>query len=378
MDRRFSLKINHYDVLSTLDVSALVALAFYCPSWSRGIVMRELIKLIYFVTFSFIFFINSFARAEDFYKGKSINLLVGFSPGGGYDLTSRLLGRHIGKHIPGNPSVIVQNMTGAGGFTAVMYLYNNATRDGTVIGMPPRNFPIAPFANDQLRYNGKGFQAIGSTTSEVHVCAIWHAAGIKKISDLMTREITAGITSYYDDIGSLTLVVKKITGAKFKIVNGYPGGLDISIAMERGEVEAECGWSWGAIKTRAKNWLDQNKLDIVLQIGSEKSSELADVPSVIEFATSDLDRKALELLLSPGTFAWPFVTPPSVPLDRVQILRKAFDETMKDAAFLADARQSNLEINPMSGEAMQAKINYILDFEPSVIARAKELVKPPD
>jgi hypothetical protein len=323
-------------------------------------------------------FSNFSARAEDFYKGKSINLLVGFSPGGGYDLTARLLGRHLGKHIPGKPNIIVQNMTGAGGFTAVMYLYNTAARDGTAIGMPPRNFPIAPFANDQLRYDGKGFQAIGSTTSEVHVCAIWHAAGVKKFSDLMTREITAGITSYYDDIGSLTLVVKRITGANFRIVNGYPGGLDISVAMERGEVEAECGWSWGAIKTRAKSWLDQKKLDIVLQIGSEKSPELSNVPSVVEFAQTDLDKKALELLLSPGSFAWPFVTPPGVPLERVKTLRQAFDHTMKDEAFRADARQSNLEVNPMSGEAMQAKINYILNFEPSVIAHAKELVKPPE
>jgi tripartite-type tricarboxylate transporter receptor subunit TctC len=301
---------------------------------------------------------------------------VGFSPGGTYDLTARLLGRHLGNHIPGKPPIVVQTMTGAGGFTAVMYLYNSAARDGTVIGMPPRNFPIAPFANDQLRYDGHGFNVIGSTTTEVQVCAVWHAAAVTKLDDLLKREITAGITSYYDDIGSLTLVTKNITGAKLKIVNGYPGGNDISTAMEKGEVDAECGWSWGSLKTRARPWLEQKKVNIILQIGSRKASDLPDVPFIMDYAKNDLDRKALELLMAPDAFAWPFVTPPGVPAERVATLRKAFDEAMKDPALLAEAKQTNLEINPVGGAEIQEKIKKILDFEPAVIARAKELVRP--
>ena len=180
-----------------------------------------------------------------------------------------------------------------------------------------------------------------------------------------------------DDVGSLSLVTKAITGAKLKLVSGYPGGNDIQTSMEKGEVDAEFGWSWGAIKATKKNWLDQKKLDIVLQIGTAKSAELPNVPSIMDYAKNPLDRNALELLLAPDAFAWPFVVPPGVPADRIALLRQAFDETMKDLSFVSDAKQLGLEINSMSGEAMQAKIEHILGFDASVISRAKELVKPP-
>jgi tripartite-type tricarboxylate transporter receptor subunit TctC len=317
------------------------------------------------------------ASAQDFYKGKTLTIIVGFSPGGTYDVTARVLARHIGDHIPGKPSVVVQTMTGAGGSESVMHLYNNAVRDGTVIGMPPRNYPIAPFSNDQLRYDGSRFIALGSTTTEVQVGAVWHAAGVSKFDDLMKREISAGITSYTDDIGSQTQLTKVITGAKLKVVSGYPGGNDISAAMEKGEVDSEFGWSWGSIKTRAKQWLDEKKINIVFQIGAEKAPDLPDVPFIMDYAKNDLDRHALELLMAPDAFAWPFVAPPGVPADRVTLLRRAFDETMKDPSFLADAKKVSLEVNPISGEAIQARIEHILGFDSSVIARAKELVKPP-
>lgn len=317
------------------------------------------------------------ASAQDFYKGKTVSIIVGFSPGGLYDLTARVLARHLGDHIPGKPAVIVQTMTGAGGTTAVIYLDNNAVRDGTVIGMPPRNYPIVPFANASLHYDGRDLIPLGSISPEVQVGAVWHSVGVTKFSDLMTREITSGVTSFYDDIGSLSLVTKAITGAKLKLVSGYPGGNDIQSSMEKGEVDAEFGWSWGAIKATKKSWLDQKKIDIVLQIGTAKSPELPDVPSLIDYAKTDLDRHALELLLAPDAFAWPFVVPPGVPADRVALLRSAFDATMRDASFVSDAKRLYLEVNPMSGEAMQAKIERILGFDSSVISRAKVLVKPP-
>jgi hypothetical protein len=318
------------------------------------------------------------ASAQDFYKGKTISIIVGFSPGGLYDLTARVLARHLGDHIPGKPPVIVQTMTGAGGTSAVIYLYNNTVRDGTVIGMPPRNYPIAPFANATLHYNGRGLIPLGSISSEVQVGAVWHTVGVAKFDDLMTREISAGVTSYYDDIGSLSLVTKAITGAKLKLVSGYPGGNDIQSAMEKGEVDSEFGWSWGAVKATKKSWLDQKKLDIVLQIGPAKSPELPNVPFIMDYARNQRDRDALELLLSPDAFAWPFVTPPGVPADRIALLRAAFNETMKDPSFVSDARKLYLEVSPMTGEAMQAKIEHVLGFDTSVIARAKELVKPPN
>ena len=300
------------------------------------------------------------ASAQDFYKGKTLSLVVGFSPGGVYDLTARLLARHIGNHIPGKPSVIVQTMTGAGGTTAVIHLYNNAVRDGTVIGMPPRNYPIAPFANDQLRYDGRGLIPLGSTTTEVQVGAVWHEVGVTKFDDLMTRKIS----------GSLSLVAKFVTGAKLKIVSGYPGGNDVTAAMERREVDSEFGMSWGVLKTRLKNWLELKKVNVVLQFGSERSPELPDVPFIMDYAKNDLDRHALELLMPPDAFAWPFAAPPGVPADRIALLRQAFDATMKDPDFLNEAKQLRLQINPMNGEAIQAKIEHILGFDASVVARA--------
>jgi tripartite-type tricarboxylate transporter receptor subunit TctC len=317
------------------------------------------------------------ASAQDFYKGKTISIIVGFSPGGLYDLTARVLARHLGDHIPGKPTGIVQTMTGAGGTSAVIYLYNNAVRDGTVIGMPPRNYPVAPFANDSLHYDGRGLIPLGSISTEVQVGAVWRDVGVTKFDDLMKREITAGVTSYYDDVGSLSLVTKAVTGAKLKLVSGYPGGNDIQSSMEKGEVDAEFGWSWGAVKATKKNWLDQNKINIVLQIGTAKSPELPSVPSIMDYARNDLDRHALELLLAPDAFAWPFVVPPGVPADRIALLRAAFDETMKDPSFVSDAEHLYLQVNPMSGAAMQARIEHILGFDASVISRAKELVKPP-
>jgi len=317
------------------------------------------------------------AAAEDFYRGKTVNLLIGHEAGGEYDTDARLVARHIGNHIPGNPTVVPQNMSGASGMRVTNFVYNSAPRDGTTIGMPPRNYPIAPFANERLHYDGRGLIPLGSISTEVQVGAVWHAVGVTKFDDLMKREITAGVTSYYDDIGSLSLVTKAITGAKLKLVSGYPGGNDIQSAMEKGELDSEFGWSWGAIKATKKNWLDQKKLNIVLQIGTAKSPELPNVPSLIDYAKNPLDRNALELLLAPDAFAWPFVAPPGVPADRIALLRHAFDETMKDPNFVSDAKHLYLEPNPMSGAAMQDRIEHILGFDASVISRAKELVKPP-
>jgi tripartite-type tricarboxylate transporter receptor subunit TctC len=317
------------------------------------------------------------ASAEDFFSGKRLTIIVGFSPGGVYDLTARVLARHIGNHIPGKPSVIVQTMTGAGGISAVIHLCNNAVRDGTVIGMPPRSYPVAPLSNDKLRYEGRCLIPIGSTTTEVQVGAVWHQVGVTKLDDLMTREISAGVTSYYDDIGKSALITKSVIGAKLKFVSGYPSGNDITAAMEKGEVDSEFGLSWGAIKSRLTHWLDQKKINIILQFSSEKSPELPDVPFIMDYAKSDLDRRALEILMAPNAFAWPFVAPPGVPADRITLLRRAFDATMKDPSFLNDVKQARLELNPLSGEAMQAKVEQILGFDPSVIARAKEMIKPP-
>jgi tripartite-type tricarboxylate transporter receptor subunit TctC len=314
---------------------------------------------------------------EDFYRGKTVTVIVGVSPGGTYDATARLLARHMSAHMPGKPTMVVQNLLGAGGTSAVIHLYNTAVRDGTVIGMPPRNFPIAPYFNPQLKYDGRRFNALGSTTSEVAVAVVWHTVPVKKFEDVFTREISVGATGFLDDTGQLALVTKNLTGAKIRLVTGYPGGNDISAAMEKGEVDARFGWSWGSVKSRARNWLDDKLITILLQMGLKKAKDLPDTPFIMDYAKTERDKQAMELLLAPQGFAWPFVAPPDVPKERVAALRKAFDETMKDPAFVADAKKLDIEVDPMNGEEMQALINRVLSFDKPVIERAQELVKPP-
>jgi tripartite-type tricarboxylate transporter receptor subunit TctC len=314
---------------------------------------------------------------EDFYRGKTITLIVGFSPGGTYDATARLLAKDMPEHMPGKPAMVVQNLLGAGAINAVLHLYNSAPRDGTVIGMPPRGYATAPFFNDQLKYDARRFNALGSTTSEVAAAVTWHTVPVKRIEDAFTREITVGATAYFDDTGTLPLMTQHLTGAKIRLVTGYPGGNDITTAMEKGEVDARFGWSWGSVKSRARKWLDDKTINVILQMGVKKAPDLPDTPFIMDYAKTDRDKKAMELLMAPQAFAWPFVTPPEVPADRLAALRRAFDATMKDPSFIADAKKIDIEVDAMTGEAMQALIERVLSFDQAVIARAQELVKPP-
>ena len=314
---------------------------------------------------------------EDFYRGKTVTILVGFSTGGTYDATARLLARHMPQHMPGKPTMVVQNMTGAGGMSEVVHLYTNAVRDGTVIGMTPRAFAIAPFFNDQLHYDGRRFNALGSTSPEVAIAVTWYTSPVKKIDDAFTHEISVGATAYFDDTGTFPLMVTHLTPAKIRLVTGYPGGNDITAAMEKGELDARFAWSWGSIKSRARDWLDQKKINLILQMGAKPAPDLPDTPFIMNYVKNDRDRQAMELLMAPEAAAWPFAAPPDVPKERVTALRRAFDATMRDPAFITDAKKIDIEVEPMSGEEMQALINHVLSFDKSVVTRAQELVAPP-
>jgi tripartite-type tricarboxylate transporter receptor subunit TctC len=314
---------------------------------------------------------------EDFYRGKTVTLLVGFSTGGTYDATARLLARHMPGHMPGKPSMVVQNMTGAGGMSEVVHLYNSALRDGSVIGMPPRAFAIAPFFNDKLTYDARKFNALGSTSPEVAIAVTWHTVPVKRLDDAFTHEISVGATAYFDDTGTFPLMVQKLTGAKLRLVTGYPGGNDITAAMEKGEVDARFAWSWGSMKSRAHDWIDQKKINLILQMGVAKAPDLPNTPFIMDYVKTERDHNAMELLMAPEAAAWPFITPPDVPKERVAALRKAFDATMKDPAFVADAKKIDIEVEPMGAEQMEALINRVLSFDKSVVARAQDLVKPP-
>ena len=316
------------------------------------------------------------ARAQEdvFFAGKTITVLIGYAPGGTYDTIARLLARHMPEHIPGHPLMLPQNLPGSGGIKAILNLYSVAPRDGTMLAMLPRSYSIEPVFNpQQVKYDPAKFIPIGSTSKEVSVGVVWRARGVSSVDELQTREITTGATGPTDDTGRYPTLFKNLSGAKLKVIMGYPGGNEITMAMERGEVDARFGWSWGSLKSRAQAWLDEKKINILLQMALEKAPDLPNVPLITEFARTDLDRRALELLFTPETSAWPLVAPPDVPADRVETLRAAFDATMTDPAYIDDAKKLNIDVDPVRGVAIQQLVGRIGTFDRAVINRALAL-----
>jgi len=319
---------------------------------------------------------NAQTPEPSFFAGKNMTVLIGYAAGGTYDATARLVARHMTKHIPGNPNMLPQNLPGSGGIKTILNLYSVAPRDGTTLGMLSRSYPIEPVFNPQTaKYDPKRFNPIGSTSNEVSVAVVWHTRGINSINQLMTQEITTGATGVTDDTGRFPTLLRNLTGAKVKLVTGYPGGNDVTMAMEKGEVDARFGWSWGSLKSRSRSWIDEKKVNIIVQMAMEKAADLPDVPLIMDFAKTELDRKALELLFAPQVMAWPLVAPPDVPADRVATLRKAFAATMKDTDFLADAKKLNIDVEPVPGELMQTLVARVSDFERAVVDRALELTE---
>ncbi|MFN3892540.1 MAG: Bug family tripartite tricarboxylate transporter substrate binding protein [Beijerinckiaceae bacterium] len=313
-------------------------------------------------------------NGAELFAGKTITVLIGYAAGGTYDATARLLTRHMGRHIPGAPMMIAQNMPGSGGIKTILHLYTVAPRDGTMLGMLSRSYPIEPVFNPQAaKYDPTRFNPIGSTSTEVSVGVVWHTNSVKKLSDLQTQEITTGATGTTDDTGRFPTLLKNLTGAKIKIVTGYPGGNDVTAAMEKGEVDARFGWSWGSLKSRSRPWLDEKKVTILIQMALQKAPDLPDTPLIMDFAQSETDRQALELLFTPQAVAWPLVAPPDVPADRVNALRRAFDATMKDPAFVAEANKIRIDVEPVTGEAMQKIVQRIGTFDRKIVDRTLSL-----
>jgi len=317
---------------------------------------------------------TSAQSVESFYKGKTITVLIGYAPGGLYDITARLLSRHMNRHIPGHPNMIPQNLPGSGSIKTILNLYNVAPKDGTTLGVVARSYPIDPIFNPiSEKYDPTKFEPIGSTSSEVSVAVTWHTSPVKTFEDLYTHEITVGSTGQTDDTARFPLIAKRLTPAKIKIVTGYPGGNNVTMAMEKGEVEGRFGWSWGSIKVRSRDWLEQKKINIILQMAIKKAPDLPDVPFIMDYAKTELDKQALEMLFAPQAAAWPLIAPPGLPSDRLRALRKAFMDTMTDPVFVKEAEKLHVEIDPMTGEEMDANIKRILAFPTAVVDRAKAL-----
>lgn len=312
----------------------------------------------------------------EFYKGKNIELYIGYSIGGGYDLYARVLARHIGKHIPGNPTIVPKNMEGAGSLRLANWLARVAPRDGTVFGTVGRGVPFDPLLGlPGTQFKAPDFSWIGSANNEVSICTSWGTSQITKIEDVFTKQMIIGGTGPSDDTVQFPEVLNGVLGTKFKIISGYPGGNDVVLAMERGEVEGRCGWSWSTITATHPDWVKDKKIHLLVQLALEKHPDLPDVPVIVDFAKTTEQRQIIKLIFARQVVGRPYLAPPGIPKDRLEILRKAFMETMVDKDFLADANKSKLEIAPVTGDKVEALVKEIYETPPAVAQKAGALLK---
>lgn len=312
---------------------------------------------------------------EEFYKVHPVTISVGFTAGGGYDLAARTVGRYMGKYIPGNPNIVVSNMPGAGSLKSINYVYNVAPKDGSQLAVFSRGVAVEPLlGNDQAHFDPSKLNWIGSPSKETNVVFAWATKPFKTFQDTIDRQMVVSTTGSGADTQTFPLVLNSIFKTKFKLITGYPGAAETLLAVERGEADGQAGLSWGYINASKASWVQEKKINVLLQLALEKHKDLPDVPLVMDLVKSADDRQLLELFLSRLPMAWPFAAPPSVPGDRVAALRKAFDTTMTDSEFIAEAKRQNLEVEPMTGEAIATLMNRVYASSPDVVARARAVV----
>jgi tripartite-type tricarboxylate transporter receptor subunit TctC len=316
------------------------------------------------------------AGVEEFYKGKTISLVIGYSVGGGYDLYARLLARHMGKHIPGRPTIVPQNLTGAGSLRAATFIYSAAPKDGSVFGTFGRTIATTPLlAPGTAQFNAMKLTWLGSITSEVSTCVTWHTSPVKDWKDSLQKQIAMGGEGTGADPDVYALLYKNVFGAKWKLVTGYPGTNDTMLAMERGEVDGLCGLSWSTLKSRHLRWLNDKMINVIIQAALKKQPELAHVPLALDLATDTEQLQILKLFLTSQEMARPFAAPPDIPPDRKAALITAFERTMGDPEFLAETKKANLDINPTDGATLEQNVLEIMKLEPALVGKLKDILK---
>jgi len=312
----------------------------------------------------------------DFYRGKTITMATGTSPGGDYDLRLRMVARHISKYIPGNPTITVINMPGGGGLVVANWLANIAPKDGTAVVAVTQNLAVHQATGAAgIKFDVREFNWIGNTTDTPNVITAWHATGIRTIQDVMERELVVGATGRASGSFLYPYSLNQLVGTKFKIVTGYPGGNDVNIAMERGEVGGRGSNSWAAWKSTRPQWVAEKKIFNLVQVALRRNAELADVPTLMELAKNDEDRQVLAFISADTAISRPLTTNAGVPADRVEALRRAFTATMKDPAFLAEAAKTETDISPMTGEEVQKIAVATINTPPQVLKRAHALIE---
>jgi tripartite-type tricarboxylate transporter receptor subunit TctC len=312
----------------------------------------------------------------EFYKGRQVTILVGFTPGGSSSLYAQALARHMGRHLPGSPNFIVQHAPGAGGLVAANTIYNTSPRDGTVFAITGRAVAIEPLlGNKNAKFEAQKFNWIGTANVEYTTCISWHTAPVKTFADLMTTELVVGGTGADATEVVFPKAANKMVGTKIKIVLGYHGSTEIMLAMERGELQGFCGIGWTFVKLRKSDWLRDRKINLLFQMSLEKHPDIPQVPALIDQAKTPEDRKVFEFLFAPQEMGRPFFAPPGVPPERVKALRDAFEKTLKDPQFLAEAEKMGIEVQHVGGEAIHALLDRVYASPPEVIARAKAVAE---
>lgn len=309
--------------------------------------------------------------------GRNVTMVIGFGPGGGYDLWGRVVARHIGKHLPGHPTLVPQNMPGAGSYNATNHIYNVAPKDGTVMGIIARDAALGPITGATgARFDPTKITWLGTPTTETNVCIAFNTprVKVKTLKDLFDNELIVGDTGVGTGTHAYPKALNGLFGTKFKIIAGFPSSSDVFLAMERGEVDGICE-SLDSVTGKRPDWIAQKKVVILFQGGAAPNPELKDTPFVLDFAKTEADKQALEFLYAGQGIGRPFVAPPDMPADRVKMLRDAFSATMKDPEFIADTKKQKLDVEPEDGEHLAALINKIYATPKPIVDKIAELIK---
>ena len=318
------------------------------------------------------------AQNADFFKGKTVTIYVGLSPGGGYDTNARVLAKYLGRYLPGNPAVIVQNMPGAGGMVMTGHVANVAPKDGLHIGAPQRGVPFEPLTGgdtSSAKFDPLKLNWVGSMNADTSVAVATKASGVKTWQDLKTKELIIAGTGVGTESVVVPYVLRNVLGFKFKVIAGYPGGSEMNLAMQRGEVHGRGTFSWTSLKPQKANWLDTGELTILYQMGLKKHPDLPDAPLVIDLAENDDQRKLLELEFVAFQLGRPYFLPEGVPADRVTTIRRAFDATMKDKELIAEGTKMELEVNATTGEEMQEILKRVYATPKALVDKLAEASK---
>jgi tripartite-type tricarboxylate transporter receptor subunit TctC len=308
------------------------------------------------------------AQAQDsFFRGRTINLVIGYSAGGGYDLYARELAKFLGRHIPGEPSVVPQSMPGAGSLKAANYIYGVAPKDGTALGSFARGMALDPLLTGNAKFDGRKFTWLGSITKDTSVCISWHDSPITNWDDLIHKESKFGGEGAGSDPDEFANVLRVVFDSKVRLITGYPGTADMTLAMERGEIDGLCGISWSTIVSRHQDWIVGKKIHVLVQAALQSDSALPDVPVMIDQTNDARKREMLRMILAPQTIARPIAAPPGVPPERAAMLQKAFGDTMRDPDFLADMQRMGLDVAPVSAADIDALLAELYATPPDVI-----------